>query len=458
MRISVLAIDDDPRSLALIQASLEQDDLDVLTSTEPEEALRIVEERRPRIVICDLVMPKLSGIEVLERIVKIDPTIEVILLTGHYSPESAVEAIQKGACDYLTKPVAPNRLRERVDQLLNEARRSQRAGQLDDELLATFRFHGIVGRSPAMLDVFARVRRIAPHYRTVLITGATGTGKELVARALHDLSPVARGPFVVCNCAALPETLIESELFGYSRGAFTGATQDKPGLFEHANNGTILLDEIGEMPLPAQAKMLRAIQHQELQRLGSPVPKKVNVRVIAATHRDLRGMVKEQRFREDLLYRLAMVEIRLPALAQRPEDLPLLVRHFVAVFATQYGKTFSGLTRRAEAVMSRHKWPGNIRELEGVIGSAALMAESSFIDIGDLPSQLQHPDPAPVPLEDDDDVLYSLEQAQQRHAHRVVERLQGDKIAAAEVLGVSRATLYRLLGKGLQKAAARSQA
>jgi DNA-binding NtrC family response regulator len=451
MTTTLLAIDDDARSLALIQAALEQEGLEVLTSEDPAEGLEIVRTRSPRIVICDLVMPSMSGIEVLERIMQIDPTTEVILLTGHYSTESAVEAIQKGACDYLTKPVAPDRLRERVGQILTELRRASDAGRLDDQLLETSRFHGIITRSPSMLEVLAKVRRIAPHYRAVLITGATGTGKELVARALHSLSPVAKGPFAVCNCAALPDNLIESELFGYARGAFTGATQDKPGLFEHAHNGTLLLDEIGEMPLAAQAKVLRAIQHQELQRIGAPVPKKVNVRIIAATHRDLRAMSEEQKFREDLIYRLTMVEIDLPPLNERQADLPLLIRHFLTLFAAQYGKKLTGLTRRAEAVLMRHSWPGNIRELEGVIGSAALMAEHSLIDVDDLPKQLLRP--ASRAALEAGDVLVSLDEAQRRHARRVVEKLSGDKVAAAQILGVSRATLYRLLSSARGNAA-----
>jgi DNA-binding NtrC family response regulator len=441
--IPLLAVDDDAASLALIQAALEQDGLEILTSNDPEQALKIVRSRLPRIVICDLIMPALSGMEVLEHIMRIDPAIEVILLTGHYSTESAVEAIRKGACDYLTKPIAPERLRQRIEQLLAEVRRRERAGRLEDEILETSRFHGIIGRTPSMLEVFARIQRIAPHYRTVLLTGATGTGKELVARALHDLSPVAKGPFAVCNCAALPESLIESELFGYVRGAFTGAAVDKPGLFEHAHNGTLVLDEIGEMPLPAQAKLLRAIQNQELQRVGSPVPKKVNVRVIAATHRDLWSMAKQDRFREDLLYRLAMIDIRLPPLSERQEDLPLLIRHFLSAFASQYSKKVQGLTRRAEAILLRHSWPGNVRELEGVLGSAALLAEGPLIDAGDLPAHLRQPSNAAQP----DDVLISLDDAQRRHAQLVVEKVGGDKMAAAQVLGVSRATLYRLLSK-----------
>jgi DNA-binding NtrC family response regulator len=446
MSITLLAIDDDPRSLALVAATVEQDGLEVLTCPDPEEALELVKTRNPRIVISDLVMPTMSGMEVLDRIAAIDPTIEVILLTGHYTAETAVEAIRKGASDYLTKPIAPERLRARVDELIAEQKRQERAGRLDGELVETHQFHGMVGRSPAMKEVFARLRRIAPHYQTVVITGETGTGKELVARALHNCGPVAKGVFAVCNCAALPDSLIESELFGYTRGAFTGATQDKAGVFEYAHNGTLMLDEIGEMPLGAQAKLLRAIQYQELQRIGSPVPKKVNVRVVAVTNRDLRVMVKEQRFREDLLFRLAMVEIRLPPLRDRREDLPLLLRHFVAAFSRLYNKKITGLTGRAEAALYDHEWPGNVRELEGAIGSAAMMTEHSLIDITDLPEYFRTGGPSPVESEDDDG-LVSLDEAQRRHARRVVEKLNGDKVSAARVLGVSRATLYRLIAR-----------
>jgi len=446
MGITLLAIDDDPGSLALVAAAVEQPELEVLTCSDPVQALEIVRDRLPRIVICDLVMPELTGIQVLEQIQDIDPTIDVILLTGHYSTESALEAIRKGACDYLVKPIAPDKLLDRVNQILSETRRLQHSAELDQEVLDTNRFHGMFGRSPAMLEVFRGVTRLAPHYRTVLITGATGTGKELVARALHNASPVAKGPFAICNCAALPESLIESELFGYARGAFTGAVQEKPGLFEHAHNGTLFLDEIGELPLPAQAKILRAAQHQELQRLGSPTPRKLNVRIVAATHRDLRRMTKEQTFREDLLYRIAMVELRLPPLRERGDDLPFLIRHFIGVFAAQYGKRVQGVTRRAEAALLRHTWPGNIRELEGVLGSAILMTESGMIDLGDLPVQFRERSYVPDSLEDDE-LLISLNESQRRHAVRVLEKLAGDKVAAAQVLGVSRATLYRLIAQ-----------
>ena len=441
--ITILAIDDDRQCLALVEAALEQDGVEILTADDPEHGLEIARQRRPQIVLLDLMMPKVSGMEVLERLVEHDPATDVILMTAYYSTESAVEAIQKGACDYLNKPLVIDRLQERVGRLIAEARVRQMADRLDEQLLEAHCFQGMIGRSPLMHEVFARVRRIAPHFRTALVTGPTGTGKELVARALHDLSPVTRGPFVVCNCAALAENLVESELFGYVRGAFTGANQDKTGLFEYAQGGTLLLDEIGEMPPPIQAKLLRAVQQQEVQRLGSPMVRKVNVRIVAATNRELRSSVTEKTFREDLFYRLSMVEIKLPTLAERKEDLPLLIRHFVEYFAGQYGKPITGLTRRAEMALNRHPWPGNVRELENVIGYAAMMTQSSKIDVHDLPQLAGNGGTAAEGAYP----MVSVDEIQRIHARRVLEEVGGDKVMAAQILEVSRATLYRLLSE-----------
>ena len=443
--VTILAIDDDRQSLNLVSATLEQEGVEILTADDPEHGLKIVREEHPQIVLLDLMMPKMSGMEVLERIVDEDPSIDVLLMTAHYSTESAVEAIQKGACDYLNKPLSIDRLEERVGRLIADARARRKADALEEELLEAHCFQGMIGRSPLMREVFARVRRIAPHFRTALLTGQTGTGKELVARALHELSPVAKGRFVVCNCAALAENLVESELFGYVRGAFTGANQDKTGLFEHAQGGTLLLDEIGEMPLPLQAKLLRAVQEQEVQRLGSPMVRKINVRIVAATNRDLRSSLGEKQFREDLFYRLSMVEIKLPALADRKEDLPLLLRHFVERFAAQYGKPIAGLTRRAEMVLNRHQWPGNVREVENVIGYAAMMTQSSKIDVHDLPELVVKGAPGGAP--DDPYPMVCIEEIQRLHARRVLEKVGGDKVMASQILKVSRATLYRLLAE-----------
>jgi transcriptional regulator with PAS, ATPase and Fis domain len=295
-----------------------------------------------------------------------------------------------------------------------------------------------------MLDVFAKMRRVAPHFRTVLITGATGTGKELVARAMHNLSPVSTGEFVVCNCSALAESLVDSELFGYVKGAFTGANQDRAGLFESADGGALFLDEIGELTPGAQAKLLRVLQDHKVRRVGSTASREVDVRVIAATNRDLRAMVRAGEFREDLYYRLAVVEIALPALINRREDMPLLERYFIEKFAEEYKKPIAGLTRRAQGRMATYPWPGNIRELENVIGNACMLTDGKFLDLGDLPDRIRIQSSEQSPH---DEALFSLEELQRRHVVRVLERVGGNKARAAEILGVGRATIYQLLSR-----------
>ncbi len=443
-KIKLLAVDDDPQNLEMIKLALEREGLEILTSQDPEEGLEIFLRTKPKLVLLDLVMPKMGGMELLQRILAVDPGAEVILITAHYSAESAVEAIQKGATDYLTKPIDIERLRARVSSLVGEAETRKKTLRLDQELIDAYQFEGMVGRSPLMLEVYAKIRRIAPHFRTVLVTGATGTGKELVARALHRLSPAASGPFVVCNCSALVDTLVESELFGYVRGAFTGATQDKVGLFEYADHGTIFMDEVGELAPAAQAKLLRVLQNRQVQRVGSLTPRNVDVRVIAATHRNLKVMVRDGQFREDLYYRLAVIEIPLPTLASRREDLPLLERYFVQKFSDEYNKPIAGLSRRAQTRLATYSWPGNVRELENVVGNACMMTDTNLIDITDLPERLRAP---AAPEVSGDDTFLSLEELQHRHILRVLEGVGGNKARAAEVLGIGRATIYQILSK-----------
>ena len=440
----LLAIDDEEQSLRFIQDALSDQGLEIHTANGAEAGLRTFKQLRPQIVLLDLMMPGVRGWEMLDGILAADPGAEVVLMTAHYSTESAVEAIQKGACDYLTKPINLERLRTRISTLLAEAESRRRTLEIDQELLDACQFEGIVGRSPVMLDVFAKIRRVAPHFRNVLVTGSTGTGKELVARALRKLSPSGTGPFAICNCSAIVETLLESELFGYVRGAFTGATRDKVGVFEFANQGLVFLDEIGELPLAAQGKLLRVLQNNEIQRIGSPAPRTVDVRVIAATNRNLRSLVSQGNFREDLYYRLSMVEISLPRLVDRREDMPLLQRHFVEKFASLYNKPVTGITRRAQNRMALYNWPGNIRELENVIGNACMMVEGPVIDISDLPEPVRSQWGS---LATQDENLAPMHEMQRRHVLRVLEHVRGNKAQAAEILGISRATVYQLLSQ-----------
>ena len=443
--LRLLIIDDDLDSLALMQQVFETEPVEIFLTGDALEGLELVRKNHPDVVLLDLLMPKIGGMKVLDSILEIDSGVDVILMTGHYSTDSAVEAIKKGACDYLTKPISIERLRERVRQLLSHAKLRRHSRELDGKMIDAFQFEGMIGRSPVMLDLFRKINRVALHFRTILLSGETGTGKELAAKALHRLGPSPSGPFIAANCSAWAESLLETELFGSVRGAFTGATQDRKGVFEYANGGTLLLDEIGDMSLSSQSKLLRVLQNQEIQRVGSPIAHRVDVRVIAATSRDLREMVAKNKFREDLYYRLSMMEIHLPRLADRREDLPLLEQYMVHAFAVQSNKQIRGLTRRAQELLSRYEWPGNVRELENVIGHGCVMAEGAVIDLRDLPEYLRVPT-VPGAADAGNKEIVSLLQMKRRYAREVVERT-GNKSQAADLLGISRTKLYRLLSK-----------
>ncbi|MGZ4860372.1 MAG: sigma-54-dependent transcriptional regulator [Candidatus Angelobacter sp.] len=453
--IALVIIDDNPRSLEYVSAALSAESVKIFTAADPEEGLDLVYTHRPQVVMTDLVMPHMTGLDVLERIAEFDPAIDVILMTAHYTTDTAVEAIRKGAADYLNKPISLATLRDRVGRIIDAALVRQQVRHAEDRVMETAQFEGIVGRSPEMWEMFSRIRRIAPHYRAALVTGQTGTGKELVAQALHRVSLV-KGRFVVLNCSAVVETLFESELFGHVRGAFTGADRDKMGLFEHANGGTLFLDEIGDMPLSTQAKLLRVLQNQEVLRVGSLTPQKVDVRVVAATNKDLRQQIDGHQFREDLYFRLSMVEVHTPSLAERMGDLPLLTRHFVKKFSQQYNKNINGLTQRAQILLGRYPWPGNVRELENVIGHGCMMTMTDMIDVADLPPLKPHgmraAAVAPLPQSEGtpEPANASLEEHEKKLVMDALNQAGGNQSKAARHLRIGRDALrYKMKKFGL---------
>ena len=434
--VSIVIIDDNPGSLELLSAALAHSEAAVYTAANPVEGLELVRKHRPRLVVTDLVMPQMSGLEVLQQVVSFDSSIDVILMTAHYTPETAVAAIRQGAADYLQKPVKIGLLRERVASLIESANLRRRVHASTASGAQDLEFEGLQAKSDPMWNLFAMIQRVAPHYRSVLIQGPTGAGKDLIATALHRRSQVP-GKFVVLNCSAVVETLFESELFGHVRGAFTGADRDKSGLFELANGGTLFLDEIGDMPMATQAKLLRAIQNQEILPVGSLTSHKVNVRIVAATHRDLRAAIASGHFREDLYYRLSMVELIVPSLKERAEDIPLLARHFVRKFAAEFSKRIEGLTPRALMVLERYGWPGNVRELEHIIGRACMLTDGTVLDVDSFPESLIHAEVKAASGESSS----LLEDQERQLIADTLRAVKGNQSEAARRLGIGRDAL-----------------
>jgi DNA-binding NtrC family response regulator len=445
-------LDDDPVQLEMLSAAIAEMGYEPISTNNPEEALRYVRQGRCRLVLVAVHMPEVDGYEFLDRALRSDPGLNVILMAAEYTLESALEAVRRGASDFLPKPVDRARLKKTLDEVAALWDQRRRVKVLEEQLLNDPEFYGIVGRSPVMLEVFDLARRVARHYTNVLLVGPTGAGKELVVRAIHKISPVGQNKLVVCNCSALVDTLLETQLFGHVRGSFTGATDTRAGLFEHANGGTVFLDEVGDTSLAMQAKLLRVIQNREVQRVGSPEVRQINVRLIAATNRDLQAYVLAGRFREDLFYRLTSIQIRIPSLAHRREDIPLLMHFFLKKCNEAYGKNISGLTRRAQTVLLRHSWPGNVRELENVISSACISATGNFIDLADLPERLQHPSPRAWDQEDWTPML--LDDMCKIHIHRVLNMCKGNRRRASHMLGIGRTSLFRTLKQETQEAAA----
>lgn len=451
-RPQLLVVDDDAPVLRVIERLAARAGYDVIACGNGTEAMRALMRRPADLAMVDLRMPDVNGLDLLRQIRGAVPSCQVILMTGYAGVDSAVEAIKLGAREYLSKPFDFDRLRQVLAEIRIELERRAQVVALESQLARQVEFCGMIGRSPVMQELFSLIQRLAPHAKVVLISGETGTGKELAARAFHQAGARRQRPFVTINCSAVVDTLFESELFGHVRGAFTGAVEAKPGLFEAAQGGTLFLDEVGELPLSVQAKLLRAIEYGEVQRVGSLQPKHIDVAVIAATNRDLRAEVAAGRFRGDLFYRLNVVGVALPTLRDRREDIPYLTAAFMRDCAQRMGKPLSGLTPAAERLLLDARWDGNVRELKNVIERACILTEGTTISERELTGAFG-PETATVATRfrfteapaRAPEMPARLEQIERDHILDVLRQVNGNRMAAARVLGISRRALYRRL-------------
>jgi two-component system response regulator AtoC len=448
----VLIVDDEPNLRRILSAQLTRDGYDVLAAEDGEQGMHLLREHHIDLVITDLKMPKVDGMTLLKKALEEDPELPVVIVTAHGTIDTAVEALKSGAFDFVTKPFD----KDEVRQIVAKALKTRELRGADATPAATGARFGIIGNSHGITELYAILERVADTPTTALITGESGTGKELVARALHEHSGRKDKPFIKVNCAAIPKELIESELFGYERGAFTGAVTSKPGRFELANGGTLFLDEIGEIPIEMQVKLLRALQESEFERVGGIKTIRVDVRLVAATNRDLKKLIAAGTFREDLFYRLNVVPIRLPALRERTGDIPLLVEHFLTKFNERLRKKVEGVEPDAMEVLVQYPWPGNIRELENVIERAVLFCDTQKLRASDLPHEIRGiPALANVPLPEADlhaalagegglkeHVKVAMSRLEKELVSRALQQTNGNVTHAARLLKISR--------KGLQ--------
>jgi DNA-binding NtrC family response regulator len=441
----ILAVDDEPEMCSLLSDVLKDEGYGVETATSGEKALAKMGEQEFAVVITDLNMKGMSGMTLLQEIKRLHPETNVIIMTAFGSIESAIEAMKMGAYDYVTKPVKSEEIALTVQKAVRESSLRREVLWLRRAVEKEFNFNQILGKSKAMQAVFELIRRITPSLTTVLITGESGTGKELVARAIHYNSARAGGPFIPVNCAAIPEHLLESEMFGHVKGSFTDAKMDRKGLFEEAQGGTLFLDEISELPLSLQAKLLRVLQEKEIRRVGGGRSIPVDARVIAATNLDLAGHVKAKLFRQDLYYRLNVIEVHMPSLRERTEDIPLLTMHFVKKYAEPMKKSVTGLTEGALALLMDYAWPGNVRELENVIERGVTLTRGEKIVPEDLPQVVRGDSGDRQMIEEAVEKTRTLVEVEHAYILRVLEKMAGNKYQAAQVLGIDRKTLYRKL-------------
>ncbi len=445
----VLVVDDERSMRELLAIMLKQVGHDVVLAEGGEQAIEALKRQVFDLVITDLRMREVDGLGVLRAAKEQSPETVVVVITAFASTETAVEAMKLGAYDYITKPFKMDEIKLTIANALERKRLQDENQALKRQLRRERGFEDFVGQSRQMVEIFETIRKTADSVSTVLVTGESGTGKELVARAIHEKSPRRSGPFVSVNCAAIPETLMESELFGHAKGAFTGAVASTLGLFSAANGGTLFLDEITEVPPSVQVKLLRAIQEREIRRVGDAKDLKVDVRLVAASNRDVPKAVQEGILREDLFYRLNVIPIHIPPLRERREDIPLLVTHFLRTMSAELRRTVRGVTPAALAVLENYRWPGNVRELENVIERALVLGSGDMLDVDALPPDLRRPrEVLDVPVEIPEsglDLEATLEQIEQRYIQLALARTGGVQIRAAELLRVSfRQLRYKL--------------
>src|SRR4030042_4924486 len=442
----ILVVDDDLEMCGMLSDVLKAEGFSVHTAGISLEASKILKEEEFDVIVTDLKMKGLKGLDLLEEAKKIAPLTPVIIITAFGTIESAIKAMKMGAYDYITKPCQMDELVITVKKALENRLLKKEVVRLKKEVESRYHFHHLIGKSPSMQKIYDLIERISDTSINVLITGESGTGKEVVAKAIHYSGIRKGGPFIAVNCAAIPETLLESELFGYKKGAFTDAKSDKKGLIFEASEGTLFLDEITEMPLTLQAKMLRGIEEREVRPLGDTNSYPIDVRIISSSYRDIKSTIQEGRFREDLYYRLNVIDIQLPPLRERKEDIPLLIQHFITKFSNEFKKNISGVSKDALKLLLNYSWPGNVRELENVIQRAMTLSQHEVILPEDLPATvIQTPDKKLVEkaLEEN----FTLDQLEKGYIKRVLIEAGGNKSKAAEILGLDRKTLYRKLGE-----------
>ena len=447
----IIIVDDEKEMRSLLEDYFENEGFEVTCFAVATAALEALASSGPLgqdktegdidVIVSDIKMPQIDGLEFAARLQQLRPEIPIILMTAFGSIETAIEAMQKGAFHYVVKPFKLVEMRVNVDRALEHRKLQCDNTALRQEVKRTWSFGSVIGKSAGMKAVFDLVARVSQATSNVLITGESGTGKEMVARAIHQNGPRAQKPFVAINCTAIPETLLESELFGHAKGSFTGAIQRKRGLFEEAEGGTLFLDEIGDMNVSLQSKLLRVIQERKVRAVGENVARDVNVRIVAATHKDLKSAMKDGRFRDDLYYRLSVIPIVIPPLRHRQEDIPLLAEHFLRKYAATNNLRVKGFTKRAVAKLTRLKWEGNVRELENVVERAVVLCTKSLIDEDDIPTP--ETESAEGFFASSTGNFPTITQLEERYIKLVLEKTGGRKDKAAQILGMNRRTLYR---------------